>query len=101
MTDQVPTADLLHDVVRCTQGSIARTLHANLLLLSCVFLTSCIGGSDILSAEPASGTLRAGQVILVNDGRCPIGQVSQITGGDNLVGRAGTIPRTRACVVKP
>ena len=57
-------------------------------------LAAC--GPDILSSEPGAGYLGNGQSVLVDDGRCPAGQVSKVTGPANL-----TAQRTYACVRKP
>ena len=37
----------------------------------------------MLDREPPAGSLRNGEVVLVNDGSCPTGQVKQITGAPN------------------
>ncbi len=65
---------------------------AILTILLC--LAGC--GSDMLTREPGGGYLNNGQSVLVDDGRCPAGQVSKVTGAANL-----TAERTYACVSKP
>ncbi len=57
-------------------------------------LSAC--GSDMLTSEPGGGYLANGQSVLVDDKRCPAGQVSKVTGPANL-----TASRTYACVSKP
>ena len=57
-------------------------------------LASC--GSDMLTAEPPPGTLANGHSALVNDGRCPAGQVSKVSAPTTLTGT-----RSYACVAKP
>ena len=50
----------------------------------------------MLTSEPGAGYIANGDSVLVNDGRCPAGQVSKVTGPVNL-----TSGRTYACVPKP
>ena len=59
-----------------------------------LLLTGC--GPDLLSAEPPPGTLPNRASVLVDDGRCPAGQVSKVTGPTSLTGT-----RSYACVAKP
>ena len=49
----------------------------------------------ILQSEPAPGTLRTGQKVLVDNGSCPAGQVMQVTGSTPGVARA------KQCVPRP
>jgi hypothetical protein len=57
---------------------------------------------EILTSEPPAGSLRPGQTVFVDDGRCPVGQISQVTGGSNIGGQRGDgAPRTRSCVARP
>ena len=66
-----------------------------LAALACLLcLSAC--GPDLLSAEPGGGYLAKGDSVLVDDKRCPAGQVSKVTGPANL-----TASRTYACVPKP
>ena len=63
--------------------------------LACLLcLSAC--GSDMLTKEPGGGYIANGESVLVDDGRCPAGQVSKVTGPVNL-----TAQRTYACVRKP
>jgi hypothetical protein len=50
----------------------------------------------MLTSEPGAGYIANGQSVLVDDKRCPVGQVSKVTGPANL-----TSGRTYACVSKP
>ena len=63
------------------------------VLLPC--LAGC-GGSDLPLKEPTGGLLDPGQSVLVNDGRCPAGQVSKVTAPTSLTGT-----RTYSCVKAP
>jgi hypothetical protein len=59
---------------------------------------------QIYSREPAKGQIIAGQKVLVDDGRCPRGQILEVTGGTNpgLRGRQGqSTERQRRCVARP
>lgn len=53
--------------------------------------------ADMSREVPKDGTLSPGEVVLVDDGRCPAGQVKQVTGGN----KARNIPREVKCVPKP
>jgi len=55
--------------------------------------------AEMLKREPPMGALREGQVVLVDDGSCPAGQVKQVTGGNHvLAGGYKHIVRTRKCI---
>lgn len=56
---------------------------------------------EVLSTAPGPGMLRAGQVVLVDDGRCAPGLVSRITVGTNMSGGGPDAGRSRACVPRP
>ena len=58
---------------------------------------------QIYSREPAKGQIIAGQKVLVDDGRCPRGQILEVTGGTNpgLRNRQGqSTERQRRCVAR-
>jgi len=52
----------------------------------------------VVPREPPIGTMRPGQIVLVDDRSCPPGQLKELTGGGDL---AGAQPRTRRCVPRP
>jgi hypothetical protein len=55
--------------------------------------------AETLKREPPMGALREGQVVLVDDGSCPAGQIKQVTGGNHvLAGGYKHIVRTRRCI---
>jgi hypothetical protein len=57
--------------------------------------------AEILRREPPMGSLKLGQVVLVDDGACPRGQLKQVTGGDHRkVGGSQLIERRRRCVAR-
>ena len=51
----------------------------------------------ILKEEPAKGVLRVGEVVYVDDGSCPAGEVKKITGGNQKAGKT----RLVECVKRP
>ena len=57
---------------------------------------------QILQQEPSEGRLVPGQRVLVDDGRCPKGKISEVTGGGNRKLGTGLViagsKRTRRCV---
>lgn len=50
-----------------------------------------------LGKEPSNGELHYGQVVYVDDGKCPSGQVKEITGGSREEGVAQKV----RCVKHP
>ena len=57
--------------------------------------------AEVLKQEPPMGQLREGQVVLVDDGSCPAGQIKQVTGGNHVkVGGTKHVVRTYKCVPK-
>jgi Caspase domain len=53
-------------------------------------------GSELPSREPRADTMHRGQVVLVNDGSCPAGQIKRLTAGKK--GVAGS--RKRECITR-
>jgi len=57
--------------------------------------------AEVLKREPPMGKLMPGQIVYVDDGSCPKGQIKKVTGGDHVkVGGRYHIERTRVCVAK-
>jgi hypothetical protein len=57
--------------------------------------------AEVLKKEPQMGALREGQVVLVDDGFCPAGQIKRVTGGNHVkVGGTKHIERSYKCVPK-
>jgi hypothetical protein len=52
----------------------------------------------VLKEEPARRALKSGQVVLVDDGSCPAGQLKELTGGKGE--GEGSVRRTPRCVPK-
>ncbi|MBV9538146.1 MAG: hypothetical protein JOY70_04340 [Acidisphaera sp.] len=60
------------------------------------------GAAEILKQEPATGMLVYPNIALVDNGKCPPGQVMQVTGGMNPRRGGGDFkPRERHCVPRP
>jgi hypothetical protein len=52
-----------------------------------------------LKQEPPMGAIREGQVVLVDDGSCPAGQIKRVVGGNHIkAGGTKQIVRTSSCV---
>ena len=55
--------------------------------------------ATVLKQEPPLGAMREGQVVLVDDGSCPAGQIKRVVGGNHTKeGGTKQIERTRSCV---
>ena len=65
-------------------------------------LVTGIGGSVFaatLKQEPPMGALREGQVVFVDDGSCPAGQIKRVVGGNHTkVGGTKQVIRQSSCV---
>jgi hypothetical protein len=49
--------------------------------------------------EPPLGAMREGQVLLVDDGSCPKGQIKRVVGGNHVkVGGTKQVVRTSSCI---
>ena len=70
------------------------TMFRSAALFCLLCLAGC--GSSMRTSEPGPGYLANGESVLVDDGRCPAGQVSRVTGPASLTGT-----RSYACVPKP
>jgi hypothetical protein len=54
-----------------------------------------------LKHEPAMGALKEREVVLVDDGSCPKGQIKRVVGGNHFtVGGFKKIERKRSCVAR-
>ena len=52
-----------------------------------------------LKQEPPMGAMREGQVVLVDDGTCPAGQIKRVVGGNHTAaGGTKQIVRVSSCV---
>jgi hypothetical protein len=81
-----------------------RLVIAGLPAIIVLFVVAAGGSAETaetLKQEPPAGALRPGQIVLVDDGSCPAGQIKQVTGGSNLSkGQpvAGGVGRGRTCI---
>ena len=69
------------------------------ILAALLMLVAHAARAEILKAEPKMGALKENQVVLVDDGSCPPGQIKRVVGGNHTkVGGTKQIERTRTCV---
>ena len=55
--------------------------------------------AQFVAREPPMGAMRENEVLLVDDGTCPRGQIKRVVGGNHTkVGGTKQIIRTRSCV---
>ncbi len=77
-----------------------------LLFAGCAFMIAApVKGQGILKREPPWGRLGHGEIVFVDDGSCPKGQIKKVTGGSgHAPGRpvVSNAPRRhRECIVRP
>ena len=66
-----------------------------------VLVMSIVGSAFAapLKREPAMGALREDEVVLVDDGSCPAGQIKRVVGGNHTkAGGTKQVIRQRSCV---
>lgn len=71
------------------------------VVLSLALLAGPAAAQQIYRREPAKGLILPGHKVLVDNGRCPRGQILEVTGGTNpgLRGRHGqSTERQRRCI---
>lgn len=69
-----------------------RTVRCIVACSAVVVLASC--ETTYLKKEPLPGELRPGEIVYVDDGYCPEGQIKKVTGGNF----AKNMPVMRECV---
>jgi len=70
-----------------------------LTLLILILETGAGSADSILKKEPPMGALKEGEIVLVDDGTCPKGQIKQVIGGNHVkAGGYKNIVRTRSCI---
>ena len=76
-----------------------RTLCVAIAFAVALVVAAAPAPAQVLKKEPPMGQLREGQVVLVDDGSCPAGQIKEVIGG-NHVNAGGTkhIVRTHKCI---
>ena len=71
------------------------------IFLAILTITVTAANAEILKREPPMGALKEGQVVLVDDGTCPRGQVKRVVGGNHVkVGGTKDIVRTHSCIAR-
>ena len=72
------------------------------LMIAATVATAFLGASadaQVLKQEPPMGSIRAGETVLVDNGKCPKGQVMAVTGGNHTkAGGKNDVKRVRSCV---
>ena len=72
------------------------------LIAAGVLLASALAtanAAQVLKQEPPMGKLREGERVRVDNGKCPAGQIQEVTGGNHIkVGGKKQIERSRRCV---
>ena len=65
-----------------------------------ILVTTTSGlAATIVKTEPPMGALKEGQVVLVDDGSCPTGQIKKVVGGNHTkAGGWKNIERERSCI---
>lgn len=80
------------------RGAITAVAGAAVL---CLFVGGTAWGAstpvEVLKEMPPTGSVRQGDVVYVDDGRCPAGEVTKITGGNRKTG----VARQVECVKRP
>ncbi|MDM0013572.1 hypothetical protein QTH87_14120 [Variovorax sp. J22P168] len=85
-------------------AALPRAMAALLALVACA--GTCLAAEtasapgaavQILKEAPAKGSVRRGEIVHVDDGSCPAGQVKKITGGNQMTGMS----RQVECVKRP
>jgi len=66
---------------------------ATIALFAILAMAGAAAAQAIVKQEPPSGALKRGQIILVDDGSCPAGQIKEVSAGAGTESR-----RTRRCV---
>lgn len=64
-----------------------------------ILIVLCENAVAQVTREPPMGAMKEGEIILVDDGTCPKGQIKRVVGGNHAkVGGTKQIIRTRSCV---
>ena len=75
-------------------------------LAAILAVASTANAQTIVKQEPGAGGMRRGEILLVDNGKCPKGQIMQVTAG--TMGSSGgrgaggqAVGRDRKCVPRP
>ena len=61
-------------------------------------LSSTANAVTMLKQMPPPGSLRPGMTVLVDNGKCPKGQVLQVSAGSNMGNHSRGAKRTSVCI---
>lgn len=87
-------------MIRCQRRTWSTGAASGIALLCLLWAgpAACASAPiQMLKKMPTSGTVRQGDIVYVDDGRCPAGEVKKIIGGDQKTGK----PRQVECVKRP
>lgn len=88
----------MNTIQRMREARLIPVLTATLLLAAFSLTGAAASTAPVVLKEmPAKGVLRLGEVIYVDDGTCPAGEVKKITGGNQKTG----VARQVECVKRP
>jgi hypothetical protein len=76
-----------------------RSFIIGFVFVAAAGVTTSAVAATVLKQEPPMGKLMPGVKVLVDNGKCPSGQIQEVTGGDHRkVGGKKEIERSRRCV---
>lgn len=71
-------------------------------MAAAIVLLDAPAGAQVLKQEPPMGSMRGGETVLVDNGKCPRGQLMAVTGGNHVkAGGKSDVVRGRTCVKAP
>ena len=76
--------------------------HLSRGLIAAIISMGLVGSALAqVKREPAMGAMKENEVVLVDDGSCPKGQIKRVVGGNHVkVGGSKKVERTRSCVTR-
>lgn len=79
------------------KGSSMNRIYVTALTI--LIMMRCAFAANTVKTEPPMGALKDGQVVLVDDGSCPAGQIKKVIGGNHVkAGGWKNIERQRSCI---
>jgi hypothetical protein len=79
--------------------SIVLSKRSFVVIIACMLVAGSAVAQTVAKREPAMGAMQEGEVVLVDDGSCPKGQIKRVIGGNHVkAGGYKQIVRTRNCV---
>jgi hypothetical protein len=92
-------AQLLSDIVGQNRRRTKMIKTIGFILALLVTSVASVSSATTLKQEPPMGAMREGQVVLVDDGSCPSGQIKRVVGGNHTkVGGTKQVIRQSSCV---